>query len=204
VFPLCEMQLQGIRERMKEKTNGGVKVHLVFDALRGSRGQPSSRSMLTPLVKDFPDNVKVSLYHTNLLGGLVKRMMPDRFNEAFGLFHMKIYVFDDDVILTGFVCQTSLKVFHPLELMIPSLYLFVSVSVSVCRSANLSDSYFVDRQDRYVLFKNNSSLANYFSRLAGVVGEVSYDVTASNELQGGAADFVDPVVDGEKFKAMAR
>ena len=97
-FP--HLQVEGIRQRV-EKNGHDMKVHFVFDALRGSRGHPNSRTMLTPLLQAHPHNVKVSLFHTNLLGGLVKRLVPDRFNESFGLFHMKVYVFDNDVILSG-------------------------------------------------------------------------------------------------------
>ena len=71
-------------------------------------------------------------------------------------------------------------------------------------SANLSDSYFVDRQDRYVLFKNNPQLAGYFSRLTGVVGEVSYELTPENRLVSGTQGFPDPAQHPDSFKKQAR
>ncbi|KIH43427.1 hypothetical protein ANCDUO_26566, partial [Ancylostoma duodenale] len=40
--------------------------------------------------------------------------------------------------------------------------------------ANLSDSYFVDRQDRYVLFENCKDLADFFCNIINAVGECSF------------------------------
>lgn len=39
--------------------------------------------------------------------------------------------------------------------------------------ANLSDSYFTNRQDRYVLLEDCSELADFFSELVEAVGDVS-------------------------------
>ena len=44
---------------------------------------------------------RVSLYHTPLLRGAWKALMPQRYNETLGLQHTKIFVFDDSVILSG-------------------------------------------------------------------------------------------------------
>lgn len=43
----------------------------------------------------------LSLYHTPALHGLLKRLVPKRYNEGWGLWHGKIYGFDDDVMLSG-------------------------------------------------------------------------------------------------------
>ncbi|KAG8446448.1 hypothetical protein GDO86_014053 [Hymenochirus boettgeri] len=77
-------------------------------------GSKNSRTMLLPLLRRFPDKVRFSLFHTPNLRGLLRLLLPERFNETIGLQHMKIYSFDDNVILSG---------------------------------ANLSDSYFTNRQD---------------------------------------------------------
>lgn len=57
--------------------------------------------MLAPLVKQFGERVEVRMYHTPGLTGLAKKYVPPRFNEGWGLQHMKIYGVDDEVILSG-------------------------------------------------------------------------------------------------------
>ena len=54
------------------------------------------------------------------MGGWGAKLLPARFNEVVGVNHIKAFVFDDDVVMTG---------------------------------ANLSESYFTSRQDRYVRFR---------------------------------------------------
>ena len=44
---------------------------------------------------------QVFLYHTPALRGALKRLLGERTNEIVGLQHMKLYVFDDDVIISG-------------------------------------------------------------------------------------------------------
>ncbi|KAL4449530.1 hypothetical protein ABPG77_007174 [Micractinium sp. CCAP 211/92] len=45
--------------------------------------------------------VTVSLFHTPALRGLLKRVLPPRVSEVIGVMHMKCYVFDDTVLLSG-------------------------------------------------------------------------------------------------------
>lgn len=80
-----------------------LKVSILTDALRGTRESPdaSCASLLTPLVAEFPDRVEIRMYHTPNLTGLRKRFLPKRINEGWGLQHMKLYGFDDEVILSG-------------------------------------------------------------------------------------------------------
>lgn len=80
-----------------------LKVSILTDALRGTRESPdaSCASLLTPLVAEFPDRVEIRMYHTPNLTGLRKRLLPRRINEGWGLQHMKLYGFDDEVILSG-------------------------------------------------------------------------------------------------------
>lgn len=64
---------------------------------------------------------------------------------------MKYYIFDDDVLVTG-------------------LAFFIIAIFLICLNkqthrANLHESYFTERQDRYVLFKNVPHLANYLEDL---------------------------------------
>ena len=43
----------------------------------------------------------MSLYHTPALRGLRKLLFPRRFDETVGLQHCKVFVFDDDVLISG-------------------------------------------------------------------------------------------------------
>ncbi|XP_063846143.1 CDP-diacylglycerol--glycerol-3-phosphate 3-phosphatidyltransferase, mitochondrial-like isoform X1 [Scylla paramamosain] len=79
----------------------GLKVHWLLDHTRGSRGHHSSRSMLRPLLAQYPHSCSVSLYHTPHLRGLLRRLIPQRWNETIGLQHMKLYVFDDSLLISG-------------------------------------------------------------------------------------------------------
>lgn len=79
---------------------GNLKLNVLLDYARGSRYQHNSRTMLLPLIEK-QKNCQVSLYHTPVLRGLRKKFAPERFNEIFGLQHMKLYIFDDYLIISG-------------------------------------------------------------------------------------------------------
>ncbi|XP_043207294.1 CDP-diacylglycerol--glycerol-3-phosphate 3-phosphatidyltransferase, mitochondrial-like isoform X2 [Amphibalanus amphitrite] len=81
-----------------------LEVRVLLDCLRGSRGHtgsPSSRHLLAPLVRDHGERCQVSLYHTPTLRSFIKWLLPDRWNEVIGLQHMKVYIFDDDLVISG-------------------------------------------------------------------------------------------------------
>lgn len=83
-----------------------LQVTILMDAMRSTRESPkgvSSASLLVHLAGMFPDQVDIRLYATPLLrpNSAKARMIGKRFNEGFGLQHMKIYGFDDDVIISG-------------------------------------------------------------------------------------------------------
>ncbi|KAH0517897.1 CDP-diacylglycerol--glycerol-3-phosphate 3-phosphatidyltransferase, mitochondrial [Microtus ochrogaster] len=143
-----------LEKSLQSKFSSDLKVSILLDFTRGSRGRKNSRSMLLPLLQRFPERVRVSLFHTPNLRGLLRLLIPERFNETIGLQHIKVYLFDNNVILSG---------------------------------ANLSDSYFTNRQDRYVFLQDCAEIADFFTELVDAVGDVSL------QLQGD--DTVD-VVDG--------
>ncbi|XP_064471512.1 CDP-diacylglycerol--glycerol-3-phosphate 3-phosphatidyltransferase, mitochondrial-like [Ornithodoros turicata] len=135
-----------------------VKVHWLLDCTRGSRGgDQSSRSLLVPLVREFGRNIpgpgqgcmRVSLYHSPLLRGPLRWLLPARWNEVVGLTHLKVYLFDDTLMLSG---------------------------------ANLGDQYFVNRQDRYVVFHDCPALANFFAQLVSIVASFSFQLQEDNSL----------------------
>lgn len=143
-----EQELVDCLERSLQATD--LKVSILLDFTRGSRGQRNSRTMLLPLLRRFPERVRVSLFHTPHLRGLLRRLLPERFNETIGLQHIKAYVFDSSLVLSG---------------------------------ANLSDSYFTNRQDRYVFLRDCPELADFFSELVDAVGDVSLQLQGDDSVE---------------------
>lgn len=80
--------------------NNDLKVNILLDFTRGTRGKKNSKTMIMPLVEQSR-NCNLSLYHTPMLRGITKKLAPARWNELLGLQHMKIYIFDDVLILSG-------------------------------------------------------------------------------------------------------
>lgn len=81
-----------------------LRLSITTDALRGTREAPKTccASLLAPLVEEFgQERVAITMFHTPRLHGLRKRLIPRRFDEGWGLQHMKIYGFDDEVMLSG-------------------------------------------------------------------------------------------------------
>uniref|UniRef100_A0A8C0M066 CDP-diacylglycerol--glycerol-3-phosphate 3-phosphatidyltransferase n=1 Tax=Canis lupus familiaris TaxID=9615 RepID=A0A8C0M066_CANLF len=116
----------------------------------GAGGRKNSRTMLLPLLQRFPEQVRVSLFHTPNLRGLLRLLIPERFNETIGLQHIKVYLFDNNIILSG---------------------------------ANLSDSYFTNRQDRYVFLQDCPEIADFFTELVDAVGDVSLQLQGDDTVQ---------------------
>ncbi|RIB15407.1 hypothetical protein C2G38_2018086 [Gigaspora rosea] len=92
--------------RIAIRKSSNLKVHILLDCLRATRGGKSHKDqspadLLAPLVKEFPDQVTVSLYHTPDLKGILKIFLPSRFNEGIGLMHIKAFGFDNNLILSG-------------------------------------------------------------------------------------------------------
>ncbi|XP_055530630.1 CDP-diacylglycerol--glycerol-3-phosphate 3-phosphatidyltransferase, mitochondrial isoform X2 [Wyeomyia smithii] len=135
-----------IHDSMRE--NLQLKVDVLLDFSRGTRGEKNSKSLLMPLLRES-DNFRLSLYHTPVLRGLTKRLAPPRWNELLGIQHMKLYLVDDTIILSG---------------------------------ANLSNDYFTNRQDRYVMIEDHS-LADFYANFIGKVQEFSLKVNRNGETK---------------------
>lgn len=78
-----------------------LTINILLDYTRGSRSKINSRTMLLPLLQANDEICQVSLYHTPVLRGLLKKYVQSPFNELLGLQHMKVYVFDDVLIISG-------------------------------------------------------------------------------------------------------
>lgn len=85
--------------------NDDLKVYILTDALRGTREAPQLPCLallMVSLVEKFGKHrVDIRMYHTPHLSGFKKNWAPKRINETFGLQHMKLYGFDDEIILSG-------------------------------------------------------------------------------------------------------
>ena len=77
-----------------------------MDHSRGLRGSVNSKTTLESLTKEFPSQMNFYLYHTPQLRGYRKRFIPERANETIGVLHMKIYIADDTLIISGLVSYT--------------------------------------------------------------------------------------------------
>nr|XP_029716507.1 CDP-diacylglycerol--glycerol-3-phosphate 3-phosphatidyltransferase, mitochondrial isoform X2 [Aedes albopictus] len=140
-----ETQLvNAIHDNMKQ--NLQLKVDVLLDFTRGTRGEKNSQTTLMPLLRES-DNFRLSLYHTPVLRGLTKKLAPPRWNELLGIQHMKLYLVDDTVIISG---------------------------------ANLSNDYFTNRQDRYVMIED-AKLADFYADFLNKVQEFSLKVNRNGE-----------------------
>ncbi|CAN3370497.1 CDP-diacylglycerol--glycerol-3-phosphate 3-phosphatidyltransferase [Diutina catenulata] len=98
-----ETELVEVLDRALE-ANPDLQVSILLDALRGTREAPNpcSASVLEPLVrKHGKHRVDFRLYQTPQLGRFTHKVAPKRLVEGVGLQHMKIYGFDDEIILSG-------------------------------------------------------------------------------------------------------
>ncbi|EGG10378.1 uncharacterized protein MELLADRAFT_103410 [Melampsora larici-populina 98AG31] len=85
------------------KSTPTLHLTIVVDCLRSTREdpQPSSGSILASLKTEFPNQVEIALFHTSELFGWRKSWIPRRFDEGWGLQHMKVYGVDDHLIMSG-------------------------------------------------------------------------------------------------------
>lgn len=138
------------------KKNNALKVYFMVDGLRGTREAPKtcSASLLSRLVKDHSGQVDIRLYKTPEYTGWKQSLIPKRFNEGLGIQHMKIYGFDDEVILSG--ANLSVNYFTNRQ---DRYYIF--------RSKSFADYYFKLHQlissiSYKVVFSNNTQKYTMF------------------------------------------
>lgn len=142
--------VEALRQNLVSRA--GLRVKVLLDWCRGSRlvAGESSKTMLAPLKQgELGDRCNVSLYHTPHLRGMLKKVLPQRWNETVGLQHCKVYVFDDSVIISG---------------------------------ANLSNDYFSNRQDRYLVVEDCPGLADYYEECIDTIGRFSLNMDSSESL----------------------
>lgn len=101
------------------RENPYLKVSVLTDGLRGTRETPNpcSASLLAPLLAKYgEDRVEIRMFHTPNLTGFRKKIVPRRFDEGWGLQHMKLYGIDDEIILSGCVRLSALLRGHPADI----------------------------------------------------------------------------------------
>lgn len=106
------------------------------------------------------------MFRSPYLRGPLSKIVPPRYNEGWGTWHAKIYGADDNVIISGSVV-TSFQ-----SLCILKWY----------ARANLSKSYFSNRQDRYIRFHGVKSLSQYCFDFIDVAAKFSYRLLSSPEI----------------------
>lgn len=80
--------------------NKKLKINILVDHSRGSRSEVNSRTMLLPLLH-MNELCHISLYHSPVLRGFLKKFLSSPLDELVGIQHMKIYIFDDVLIISG-------------------------------------------------------------------------------------------------------
>lgn len=129
--------------------NKNLTVKTLFDYSRGLRNKENSKTIFNKCIVSYPDRFQLFLYHTPKLRGILKRLLPDRVNEIIGVMHIKVYIADNDLLITG---------------------------------ANLSNDYFVNRQDRYILLKDCKNLCDFYCLLFDSVRDFSFKVDKNGEI----------------------
>jgi len=86
-------------------SNSTLEVRFMLDLNRSTRlerkGYPSTAHMLVPLLERFPERVSVHMFRSPKLKGLLASVVPPRFNEGWGTWHAKVYIADDDFMISG-------------------------------------------------------------------------------------------------------
>lgn len=140
--------------------NPSLQVRLHLDLNRSTRpGPDSTAAALVPLLEAYPDRIRVSLFRSPKLKGLMAKIVPPRFNEGWGTWHPKIYCADDDVLISGLVLTFQ--------------YTISYADLGYSR-ANLNESYFSNRQDRYILLSSQPYIAQYCLAFLQTVAGFSY------------------------------
>ena len=93
-------QIETIRDELHRKSS--LHIYLQLDYNRSTRpGSSSAVALVAPLLRDFPDRCHITLFRSPKLKRVLSSLVPPRFNEGFGTWHVKIYGADDTVMISG-------------------------------------------------------------------------------------------------------
>ena len=94
--------MDAISKRLSEKKD--LKVTILIDFFRGTRMDGnglSSLGLLNQLSAQYGKRISICFYHSPNVNNLLKSIVPPRFIEGFGLQHMKLYISDSHLIISG-------------------------------------------------------------------------------------------------------
>ncbi|XP_038212304.1 CDP-diacylglycerol--glycerol-3-phosphate 3-phosphatidyltransferase, mitochondrial isoform X1 [Zerene cesonia] len=89
------------------KINPNLTFNVLLDYQRGTRGEINSRSLFKHFTNGLSNRCNLALYQTSRLQGSWSKALPSRYNEIVGLQHMKLYISDNSVILSGANCSND-------------------------------------------------------------------------------------------------
>jgi CDP-diacylglycerol--glycerol-3-phosphate 3-phosphatidyltransferase len=98
-FDYTLIKVNAIDENLSR--NKALTVKTLFDHSRGLRNETNSKTVFQRCIEAYPDRFKFFLYHTPKLRAGLKSLLPKRVDEIIGVMHMKVYIADDDFIITG-------------------------------------------------------------------------------------------------------
>nr|XP_026488187.1 CDP-diacylglycerol--glycerol-3-phosphate 3-phosphatidyltransferase, mitochondrial isoform X1 [Vanessa tameamea] len=98
---LLEVTVHNVRNKKD------LNFHVLLDYQRGTRGKDNSQTLFRQFVNGISDRCHLALYQTPRLHGTWSKALPSRYNEIVGLQHMKLYIADDSIILSGANCSND-------------------------------------------------------------------------------------------------
>ncbi|CAK1547272.1 unnamed protein product [Leptosia nina] len=84
-----------------------LSFNILLDYQRGTRGKINSKTLFEQFSRGLNNKCSLALYQTPRLQGNWSKALPSRYNEIVGLQHMKLYISDDTVILSGANCSND-------------------------------------------------------------------------------------------------
>ncbi|KAJ0177292.1 hypothetical protein K1T71_007301 [Dendrolimus kikuchii] len=84
-----------------------LQFSVLLDHQRGTRGNYNSVTLLRDFLGGPSGQCSVNLFQTPRLQGSWSKALPSRYNELVGLQHMKLYIADDSVLLSGANCSND-------------------------------------------------------------------------------------------------
>jgi CDP-diacylglycerol--glycerol-3-phosphate 3-phosphatidyltransferase len=97
--------IQVLEDAVKDvKNRPNLSISLIFDHSRAQRGSKSSLDLLSPLLalsSSSPSRFSVYLYEIPLLRHFPYSSLPPELKEIAAVYHVKFFLFDETVILSG-------------------------------------------------------------------------------------------------------
>ncbi|EUD67027.1 CDP-diacylglycerol-glycerol-3-phosphate 3-phosphatidyltransferase [Plasmodium inui San Antonio 1] len=184
----------GIGELEKElivtiKNNKNIKnlrVDVLLDKQRGTRPEgklnESSVSVLSDLFSHGGD-INISLFHNPLLGAILYNIMPYRANEAIGVMHMKAFIGDDRLILSGANLSDSYLrnrqdryILIENKLLADSVHKIVNCIQKMSFRLNVDSSVYWDSDLMNPLVDAHTFREQYYRRIQFVLGQIKEDI----------------------------